>query len=41
MATIKLYLLYQGSHPASVYVANLCQLVCDVDWNNNALLSAF
>jgi hypothetical protein len=33
--------LYQGSHPTSIYAADFYQLTCDIDWNDNALISAF
>jgi hypothetical protein len=36
-ATTKIRLLYQ----ASVYTADFCQLVCDVDWDDDAFISAF
>ena len=41
MATIKHYLLQQGSYLASIYIADFRQLACDVDWDDNALISAF
>jgi hypothetical protein len=40
-ATTKLWSLRQGSHPASVYTVDFRQLVCNVDLDDNALISAF
>jgi hypothetical protein len=39
--TTKLQSLRQGSCPVSVYAADFHQLVCDVDWDDNAIISAF
>jgi hypothetical protein len=40
-ATTKFRSLQQGSRPASVYVADFYQLICDVDWDDNAIINAF
>jgi hypothetical protein len=40
-ATTKLFYLQQGSHLASVYAVDFRQLACDVDWDDNALISTF
>jgi hypothetical protein len=40
-ATTNLRSLCQGFHPASVYAVDFRQLACDVDWKDNALISAF
>ena len=39
--TTKLRSLQQRPRAASVYVAKFRQLACDVDWDDNALISAF
>ena len=39
--TTKLQSLQQRSRAASVYAAEFQQLACDVDWDDNALISAF
>ena len=39
--TTKLRSLQQRSRAASVYAAEFRQLACDVDWDDNALISAF
>ena len=40
-AITKLCSLRQGACVASIYIANFRQLACDVDWDDNALISAF
>ncbi len=40
-AATKLRSLQQRSRAASAYAAEFRQLACDVDWDNNALISAF
>lgn len=40
-ATTKLRSLQQRSRAASVYAAEFRQLACDVDWDDNALISTF
>ena len=40
-ATTKFQSLGQGSRSISVYVADFHQLACDIDWDDNALISAF
>ena len=40
-ATTKLRSLQQRSRAASVYAAEFQQLACDVDWDDNALISTF
>ena len=40
-ATTKLRSLQQRSRAASVYAAKFRQLACDVDWDDNAFISAF
>jgi hypothetical protein len=40
-ATTKIRSLCQGSCPTSIYAVDFCQLKCDVDWDDNALISAF
>ena len=39
--TTKLRLLQQRARAASVYATKFRQLVCDVDWDDNALINAF
>jgi hypothetical protein len=41
MTTIKLRSLHQGSCPVPVYATDFHQLVCDVDWEDNVLISVF
>jgi hypothetical protein len=41
MATIKICSLCQGSHSTSIYIADFRQLVCHIDCDNNAFISAF
>jgi hypothetical protein len=38
---MKLRSLRQGSHPASIYAANFCQLAYNVNWDDNAFISTF
>jgi len=40
-STTKLRSLQQRSRAASVYAVEFRQLACDVDWDDNALISAF
>jgi hypothetical protein len=40
-ATTKLGFLRQGSRPTLVYATDFHQLACDVNWNNNTLISTF
>ena len=40
-STTKLRPLRQGSRATSVYAADFRQLACNVDWDDNALISAF
>lgn len=40
-ATTKLRSLQQRARAASIYAAEFRQLACDVDWDDNALISAF
>jgi hypothetical protein len=40
-ATTKIRSLCQGSRPISIYVADFRPLACDVDWDDNTLISAF
>ena len=37
----KLYLLYQGKRPLSVYAYEFRHLACDVQWGNQALCDHF
>ena len=39
--TTKLRSLCQRACVASIYAADFCQLACDVDWDDNTLISAF
>jgi uncharacterized membrane protein YgcG len=39
--TTKIHSLCQRSRPPSVYITDFCQLTCDVDWDDNTLISAF
>jgi hypothetical protein len=39
-ATTKIHLLCQGSRSASVYAEFFCQLAYDVNYDDNALISA-
>jgi hypothetical protein len=39
MAITELRSLRQGSRSASVYAADFRQLACNVDWDDNALIS--
>ena len=40
-ATTKFRSLRHGSYPTSIHVADFHQLVCDINWDDNALIGVF